>query len=252
MRIVSPYHDFYDSALVHHDNTVIYQRIPVEIDLRKQKNVTLAPLYSEINTRFNKYLCSNYFYNSRDYINWEFDNIKHYHYPYTTMVFKGNSNFTIQQHKFLVIFCGKIYPGVEFIKVSTCDKSTTTKTLIYTNTNFLDYLSENKITLKHNKDYNHLAKYFSISGQSIEIEFLINNKITNIILESHKLLLNPQLSKVEFFKVLDVYSCYQELEMWMTGVLAYPQNMIIEVKDESKIQKHGFDQKYGFRTRPKP
>jgi hypothetical protein len=71
------------------------------------------------------------------------------------------------------------------------------------------------------------------------------------LLEDKKLLINSRLATFEFFKVFDVYSCYQELEMWMSGTLSYPQNMMIEVQNESKIEKHGFDKKYGFRTRPK-
>ena len=250
MKIISPFHDYYDSALVHYDGDVIYLRTPAEITI-ENKGKDVAPLYLDIYNRFNKYLCSNFFYNTREYVAWEYADIKRYYYTYDTMIFKRNGGFTLQEHKFLVIFCGKIYPAVEFTKTLNDYNSTIIKTIVYTESAFLAYLAEQDIKLKSNKDYAYLTNFYSISGQSIETEFLITNKITNIILEAKKLLINPKLSLVDFFKVLDVYSCYQELEMWMAGTLSYPQNMMIEVKDESKIKKHGFDEKYGFRTRPK-
>jgi len=42
----------------------------------------------------------------------------------------------------------------------------------------------------------------------------------------------------------------QELDMWISGTLAWPQNMMIEIDDKYRIIAHGFDEKYGFRKRP--
>ena len=244
MKIISPYSDFYDSALVYHDNSVIYQRIPVEIKIEDGIN----PLYLEISKKFKKYLHKNYWYNATEYQAWEFAN---------TVIgsfssrFKHIRNFSFTQFKFLVIFCGKIYPGIIFTKTPINTTQTIT-TFIYNESAFFTYLNENKINLRNKTDNTYLKNFFSRSGESIETDFLINNKITNVMLQEDKRLsINPQLSKVEFYKVFDVYSCYQELEMWMTGVLAYPQNMMIEVEDKIKVTKHGFDFKYGFRKRPR-
>lgn len=245
MKIVSStYHDYYDSALVHHDNSVIYLRIPVEIKIEPGIN----PLYLEISDKFKKYLHKNYWYNATEFQAWEY--AKTVIGSFSSR-FKHIRNVTFTQFKFLVIFCGKIYPGIIFTKTPINTTQTTT-TFIYDESAFFTFLSENKISLRCKNDNAYLKKFFSRSGESVETEFLINNKITNVILqEDKKLLINPQLSKFGFYKVFDVYSCYQELEMWMSGVLAYPQNMMIEVEDKIKVTKHGFDFKYGFRKRPR-
>jgi hypothetical protein len=50
---------------------------------------------------------------------------------------------------------------------------------------------------------------------------------------------------MEFQKVLDPFTAYQELEMWISGVLGQnPQPL--EVSDEVKIQQHGFNE-WSFR-----
>lgn len=206
--------------------------------------------YSEINKRFGDYLCNKYFYENKvGFQSWSWGNIKGYQQQ--PLVFKRGINFTLQQYKFLVIFCGKIYPAIELTKTPNDKHLSPIKTILYTESAFLDYLTENKLKLKTSKDYNYLSNFYSVSGKEIETEFLITNKITNIILDDYNLFINPKLSTYEFFKVLDVYTCYQELEMWMSGVLAYPQNIMIEVEDEIKVTKHGFDLKYGFRKRPR-
>lgn len=60
-----------------------------------------------------------------------------------------------------------------------------------------------------------------------------------------------ELKNYEFYKVFDTYSAYQELSMFVDGMLAYPGNTTIEIEDKYKISAKGFDEKYGFRTRPK-
>ena len=63
--------------------------------------------------------------------------------------------------------------------------------------------------------------------------------------------LNSELKKFEFYKVLDSFTIWQELAMYIDGTLSSPGNQIVEIADKYKIEGHGFDTKYGFRTRPK-
>ena len=93
--------------------------------------------------------------------------------------------------------------------------------------------------------------YFKVNITERQHTFLIENKVTIVIIGKDEIIFNGKLSDYQFYKVFDPYTCYQELDTWLSGVLAYPQNIMIEVGNESKIQKHGFDSKYGFRTRPK-
>ncbi len=51
--------------------------------------------------------------------------------------------------------------------------------------------------------------------------------------------------------MLDAYSAFQTLNQWISGTLTYPPNIMLEIEDKYKVESHGFDSKYGFRTRPK-
>ena len=64
--------------------------------------------------------------------------------------------------------------------------------------------------------------------------------------------LNSELKKFEFYKCMDAFTIWQELAMFIDGTLASPGNYTIEIADKYKIEGHGFDTKYGFRTRPNP
>lgn len=61
--------------------------------------------------------------------------------------------------------------------------------------------------------------------------------------------LNCDLKNVQFYKVMDAFTIYQELSMYVDGCLSSPGNQIIEIEDKYKIECHGFD-KYSFRKLP--
>lgn len=54
---------------------------------------------------------------------------------------------------------------------------------------------------------------------------------------------------IQFCKIKDAFLTYQDIDMYINGVLTNPQNPPVTVSDDEKIKKHGFDTKYGFRKR---
>ena len=72
-----------------------------------------------------------------------------------------------------------------------------------------------------------------------------NNDVFNGLL-----IKNPSLKSFEFYKVLPDYQIYQELEMYLGNVLV-TRDEIPVMTDKQKVSSHGFDEKYGFRTRKK-
>jgi hypothetical protein len=55
------------------------------------------------------------------------------------------------------------------------------------------------------------------------------------------------LKDLEFYKTLDAFSVFQEIEMWVGGVLAAAGNPMVQITDDKiKVAKHGFD-KFSFR-----
>jgi hypothetical protein len=57
---------------------------------------------------------------------------------------------------------------------------------------------------------------------------------------------NDCLKDVEFYRVFDPYSAYQEIEMFLNN-LAIPQKDMPKIPDRENILSHGFDDKLSFR-----
>jgi hypothetical protein len=64
-----------------------------------------------------------------------------------------------------------------------------------------------------------------------------------------KFFINPLLKDYEFYKVFDSFQAFQEVSMFMGGVLGRGEKEIVEVADKYKIAQHGFD-KWSFRKEP--
>jgi len=62
-------------------------------------------------------------------------------------------------------------------------------------------------------------------------------------------IINPILKEYEFYKVFDTFTAFQEISMFMGGVLGSGEKEIVEVADKYKIGQHGFD-KWSFRRKP--
>ena len=54
------------------------------------------------------------------------------------------------------------------------------------------------------------------------------------------------LKDYEFYKKFDSFAAFQEIQMFLSGVLGNKENEIIVVSDKDKIAQHGFD-KFSFR-----
>lgn len=67
----------------------------------------------------------------------------------------------------------------------------------------------------------------------------------------HILQLHPCLRDLDFYRYLDAFNCYQRVNQYRFGVLANNEDGHSQQSDLQKVQSHGFDMKYGFRTRPK-
>lgn len=57
---------------------------------------------------------------------------------------------------------------------------------------------------------------------------------------------NPELTTLKFYQMFDAYSAFQELEMYLGGVLASAELPMPQFEDQIKAQQKGFD-KHSFR-----
>ncbi|WP_415913155.1 hypothetical protein [Neptuniibacter sp. QD37_11] len=60
--------------------------------------------------------------------------------------------------------------------------------------------------------------------------------------------LNPCLSDLQFYKVMDAYTAFQELSMYLSGVLRVNEPATAEIEDKYRVSGHGFNDQ-SFRAR---
>lgn len=61
---------------------------------------------------------------------------------------------------------------------------------------------------------------------------------------------NPCLKDLGFQRTLDPHSCFQNISQFIGGVMPGRQMPMVQLADKDMVQKKGFDPKYSFRTRP--
>ena len=104
-----------------------------------------------------------------------------------------------------------------------------------------------------------LEWYFSTLEPKREIvDYLISNRITIMTyisegwsseVDKKELwqINGDNLKSIHFFNRIDAWSAFQEISMWVGGILPHPGNPIVEIIDDRiKSHKHGFD-KFSFR-----
>lgn len=157
----------------------------------------------------------------------------------------------------LVGFCGKLYPLIIAIYSTSELYSSGTRTEYIYDRSTIESMVDSYCP-DHTKRNN--QKYFALLNNSKILNVFADHKCPVFLLKSRRLSfwntvyysgenleLNPNLKKIEFFKVLDTYTAFQELEMYISGVLGVDSQKTIEVSDKSKIEGHGFDYKTSFR-----
>lgn len=63
--------------------------------------------------------------------------------------------------------------------------------------------------------------------------------------------INAKLKDLEFFRIKDPYTAFQEVEMFLGGILANQGRTIPKVSDSDLLEAKGFDKKWSFRKPPR-
>ena len=241
MRIISKFHDYYDSAMAHgQDQSVVFTRHTTPLEVTK-----------EMSARFSM-----------------------------GQVFfvRGNKKHKMLMSHVHVAFCGKTYRAIE-VKIFDSDESENVHTFDATKTSDVKYCYDVETLREFLAGYKfeiNLSEYswqreiepgikawLEKQGTDENSEWLIENKIAIMIYYGHaawrggrfqirpvdEAVQNPFLKDVEFYKVLDSFTAYQELDMFISGTLPQSTAMPIEISDKDKIPQHGFD-KWSFRKMP--
>jgi hypothetical protein len=179
---------------------------------------------------------------------------------------KGTS---IKLSPFRVAFCGKLYNALRaqyWDSPIVWDREDPARSeFIYTTENLGRFLSDAGFAPDDNAKHNSPSKrwteslppvmdYLAAEPSSRHHGFFVANSEAIVLAkpEAYNTLrveLNPCLADVSFFKVMDPWQAFQELEMFLGGIAAPENRPPVIIADKDRIMQHGFD-KMSFRKAP--
>jgi hypothetical protein len=243
MYIISKFKDYYDGVVgsMGIDKTLVYERHEKVITSRFPRPFERASGYfttpkndleEAVYGLHNKYLR-------------ESNLVEYPEYRYT------NSNWGI--HSFIIGFCGGVYVGWNIQKLNSTpyvnelmvsyDHPTIEKLTqpTYTKESVPSLVKKvESADLMHiHREYN--TPIFVYEANGLYRKYGTHNPV---------LVINPTLKNYDFFRIIDSFTAFQEIQMFVGGVLGRGENETIEISDKNKIEQHGFDYKWSFRKEP--
>jgi len=230
--------DYYDgvAGTMGIDNTIVYKRELIEIEEKDFPDIIKRNRYSWRKSNDNPIIKLANHHLTKDY----------------KKIYEGYGHFVIG-------FCGKLYIGFKLYRKELYDGIYKLNTIItYDIKSIKNLISsqsywgniEEDINAVQNMDVLQLFRDFNTPvfiydgdyGRTYSLVRWYNNKC--------KFIINPNLSDYQFYKVFDAFQAFQEISMFMGGVLGRGEKEIVEVADKYKIEQHGFD-KWSFRKEKK-
>lgn len=240
MRIISSFHDYYDCGMKHGvDRELVYLREPKKIKLPPGAEAWKSPLGVPIVG--------------------EHDN------------FIMNERIGLTLQSSVVGFCGQIYPivslshkhpgkGTRSKFCRTAEEVDSFLEEVLRPAEFEYYSATRHIWRMARKMEYHFSWYTLNQGKVQEFFELAEKFGTKIgpLLTEHRApilvvtekgpWLNGCLKDVEFFRIMDPFTAYQEIRMYLGGMAA-PEKTIPHVSDEDMLLAKGFD-KWSFKKPP--
>jgi hypothetical protein len=249
MLIDSDFHDYYDVILAHGmDKTCPYLRKTSEIPFSIKHSWSIKDsdtkdlLYSEVG----------------DFI-----------------VYRARNNSWAQRkfvHRSLVGFAGAFYPMIEIPHPDRYDEDVIAfsaeealRVLRDRFTDFMKGIEKDKKGRKKDLRWQNCAhpdkmEDFFNQGKWTPLEHLFREHNVPVLLltgdsmgqyggRKRKMVLNPVLKDINFMKVKDPYTAFQEIHGFLSGVLGVGEPMTAEVGNDDRVSQHGFD-KRSFRKEP--
>lgn len=245
MYIISKFKDYYDSAVgMGIDKSIVYNRNMVEYTVSGYNNTKII----------DPKLCNSFpFFND-----------------YTRYEIKNNTYFDISIG--IILFCGKSYPYFKIERSLNCKTTCSDEYFKLFGTNDSLYIYDIDTFLKYIDIYDYKFKGFSYTSpvQRLKENFKMASeydpsdlhfkyKSPIILLYNEKyytrkmcMTVNPKLKSLRFASQIHPYTAFQEIQMYISGVISnteFPGET--EMSELDKVNQHGFDKKYSFRTRPK-
>lgn len=248
MRIING-HDYYDSGLAYgHDPKVVFVRGEEEVDVGERPNAhnphKNGPVPYKTHIEFSMFPKGQ-------------SKLRKYQRPTSIQSKRGKIEFAAKR----VIFCGKMYSGLKAY-INFWDYKHGPEPYVeyfWNKETFETFLAKHGMEV----EYETQASYYDEAPENdifkprqltgIQYDWLIENRISIAIQVNRGPVsvwrLNcAGLKELQFYKVFDAVSAFQELDMWMSGALGMPGNPMVEISDTDRIAKHGYD-KWSFRKK---
>jgi hypothetical protein len=161
---------------------------------------------------------------------------------------------------FIIGFCGKLYVGWKLYRANNEYPYEVTTEITY-DFDFMKTFLEQKTWQGNLEDSVNYVKTYDALQMFRDLKspiFVYDSDFGRLyfdkkrsIYNSHKskFFINSLLKDYEFYKIFDSFQAFQEVSMFMGGVLGRGEKEIVEVADKYKIAQHGFD-KWSFRKEP--
>jgi len=229
LKIISPFHDYYDSAMIYFDDSILLKR--------KTERVYLGDINVSLPNRIDKIATS----------------------------YVGNTNPLSRVAAIdYLYFCGKVYPLFSIFHSKSHWQKVNRKLTqidnrsdqVYFNS-FDDLLKTcDQEGLKINRSFgqpkNHIEKIKErlerMEAQEISADVFRDVGAPYFILEGNVVIVYPELKAITKSFKMDAATVYQEIEMYMGGVLGQEEKPVEPVSDIDKRNSKGFDD-YSFKKR---
>lgn len=265
MRIISKFHDYYDSVMAYgQDDSVVFKRDKVNVAYDYSPStgmVTIKEAPDNADTeklkRIHDAFAPHVVVNDGGWVR--------VGVSFSITLESTKKGIEYKLSRFFVIICGVVHNGVRVDWTPHRELITQTE-FFYDMNELAEFLDREDVDItRKKKTYLWQSRGEMILREFIESWFddvvvdreqLIADKVSLATISidryrSIKMCINPVLADIKFYKKMDAYTLFQELDMWVSGTLAWPPNFMVEVPDKYRLENHGFDPKYGFRTRPK-
>lgn len=234
MRIISKFHDYYDTALSYGiDTTLIYDRQTVEIDLKEDVPNEIYKLLRMHNNSYGR---------------------------------KFNTEL------YVVGFCGTFYPVYRLVDTNSTPVIKDFTRFVYSSDDVVAFLTDMKlsdalVTFNKTQKARDLKYSFrSIFSKQIFERNIAKSHTSDELFHKYKtpimlfkttdgyrrkttLVLNPQLKDYDFFRKFDAFTSFQNISMYLGGVIGNNEDAIVNVSDKDMRDAKGFDD-WSFKTLP--
>ncbi len=233
MLICSSFHDYYDTAISFGvDKSVVYNRKTEKIDNPLMRGVVPSPFPERFSIP-----------------------VRGTYHEYNII-------------KFAVGFCGNIYPCVKILFREFNTSFDHESFFFYDLDALIEFLKDRRMGLDRNRERYWRTDYSVHSEMGLKLFFDKNNwRSLEAKFREHNcpvfsygtgmestyrtsFILNPNLKTYRFAKIKDPATAFQDIYMFISGVLGVPSRPLVEISDKNKAKKHGHDGEFSFRKQP--